>query len=225
MAHSAIREFWESSVFFGFFRKESWVDRADYESPKLTLAIIMIAGVLGGSLADPAAVIVGAERIGDSLSWLQSVGLGFAAAGIGTMVVANTRRQDRLSLFFFALLCGISFPAVIEAAKANLVKEEAREAAAKANTDKPNQLNAVVGEAKKNVDQLKNLPSTQSIELETGLLDGVSSVTDAVTETNRNETIAAIKSAKELAQKAEFEKLEQATDRALDEIRQPDTQK
>jgi hypothetical protein len=43
--------------------------------------------------------------------------LGMAAAGIGVFVLANTDLTNRYRLLFFAMICGLSFPIVIEGAR------------------------------------------------------------------------------------------------------------
>ena len=77
-----------------------------------TFTIILTAGTIGGLLSSEAFEIVGLAHQGDGDS-LKKMGLGIAAAGIGTLVVANSNRKDRLHLFFLALLFAITYPRVL----------------------------------------------------------------------------------------------------------------
>ncbi|WP_033074522.1 hypothetical protein [Sphingopyxis sp. MWB1] len=86
--------------------------------------LICVAGVIGGFLSDAAAWVAKTPSGQGLLLW-EKIGLGFAAAGIGTTVVANSRREDKLPFFFLALLCAISFPSVISAS----LQKKAAEAA------------------------------------------------------------------------------------------------
>lgn len=75
------------------------------------LLIILIAGSVGGVLAESAMKIVGGTPV--PLDMFGKIGLGIAAAGIGTLVLANSNRDDRIQLFFFALLCALTYPKII----------------------------------------------------------------------------------------------------------------
>lgn len=76
--------------------------------------LICIAGVFGGLLSDAAASIAKTPS-GEGLLLWQKTGLGVIAAGVGTTLIANSRRDDKLPFFFLALLCALSFPSVITA--------------------------------------------------------------------------------------------------------------
>lgn len=90
------------------------------------LLVICTAGVLGGALSESAYELAGSPlRPGGSL--LTRIGLGMIAAGLGTLILANSDRRDRLRLFFFALLCGLCYPSVIGQAMSD-VERRATEA-------------------------------------------------------------------------------------------------
>jgi predicted Fe-Mo cluster-binding NifX family protein len=61
---------------------------------------------------------------------------GICAAGIGVFVLANSNTADRFRLLFFSVVCGFSYPVVLEAAKS--VAPTASEATIKAAATKVN---------------------------------------------------------------------------------------
>lgn len=88
--------------------------------------VICTAGLLGGALSESAYELAGSPlRPGGSM--IARVGLGMVAAGLGTLILANSDRKDRLRLFFFALLCGMCYPSVIGQAMSD-VERRAKEA-------------------------------------------------------------------------------------------------
>ena len=88
--------------------------------------VICAAGLLGGALSESAYELAGSPlRPGGSMA--TRVGLGMVAAGLGTLILANSDRNDRLRLFFFALLCGMCYPSVIGQAMSD-VERRAKEA-------------------------------------------------------------------------------------------------
>ena len=80
-----------------------------------TLLTVVVGGVVGGILYR----ILGGD-VGD---WPGAAGYfvasfgGACAAGIGVFVLANSARNDHLRILFFSVVCGFSYPAVLEAAK------------------------------------------------------------------------------------------------------------
>jgi hypothetical protein len=97
-----------------------------FRGDSIPLFVICFAGILGGALSESAYELAGSPlRPGGSL--LTRIGLGMIAAGLGTLILANSDRRDRLRLFFFALLCGLCYPSVIGQAMSD-VERRATEA-------------------------------------------------------------------------------------------------
>lgn len=207
----------QDSVFKGFWNKESWIEE---KSPKTILLLIIIAGFLGGTLAESAAAVSGSQWTGAQLSWGEAIGLGFAAAGVGTLVVANTRRNDYLSFFFFALLCAISFPAVIKAGMEDLWEKETENTASQAkNAKTPNEYAATLGRAKELAPESSALPVKQAVDLEVGLIDGIKAIEDTSVTNSRDEAVQVIEEAKEFGESAGFERLADQANEALTRLR------
>jgi hypothetical protein len=78
--------------------------------------VICTAGLLGGALSESAYELAGSPlRPGGSM--ITRVGLGMVAAGLGTLILANSDRKDRLRLFFFASVIGQAMSDVERRAK------------------------------------------------------------------------------------------------------------
>lgn len=76
---------------------------------------VSVGGALGGLLY----WITGGKSGGtsDIVSFFISTFGGACAGGIGVFVLANSETTNRLRLMFFAMICGLSYPVVLEAAK------------------------------------------------------------------------------------------------------------
>jgi hypothetical protein len=97
-----------------------------FRGDSIPFVIICTAGLLGGALSESAYELAGSPlRPGGSI--FSRIGLGMIAAGLGTLILANSDRRDSLRLFFFALLCGLCYPSVIGQAMSD-VERRATEA-------------------------------------------------------------------------------------------------
>ena len=87
--------------------------------------LVALGGLLGGLLQPVAAKLSPKASDQSNISFLYSGLLGIAAAGISVYVIAHTKTDEALPLFFFALLCGLGFPAVIASAVDGIGKKTA----------------------------------------------------------------------------------------------------
>jgi hypothetical protein len=102
------------------------------KASELNLGIVMLGGLLGGMLQPVYARLNPDKPNPTSGNSAWSALLGVAAAGISIYVVANSETDDPVRLLFFALLCGLAFPAVLTSAVDSVSKrtqDAAREVA------------------------------------------------------------------------------------------------
>lgn len=92
--------------FFGTFKKD------DVTGIKL----VALGGLLGGALQPIVAKLNPAQANPTYLNVVFGPLLGVAAAGITVFVLANSKTEDKMRLFFFSLLCGLAFPSVLTSA-------------------------------------------------------------------------------------------------------------
>lgn len=103
--------------------------------------VVIIGGVLGGLLQPIVAKLNPNAQDPENKTFFLSPLLGVAAAGISIYVLANSNTEDPLRLLFFALLCGLAFPAVLTSAVDNVgrkttsVQREVTEIAERAKAD------------------------------------------------------------------------------------------
>ena len=98
------------------------------------VTVVVSAGAVGGFLVSAAAFVEPAtfSAFGPA-SWfklvLLPICLGCIAAGIGVFVLVDTDTTNKVRMFFFAAICGLSSQAVIDSGK-NLVTGDARKTGA-----------------------------------------------------------------------------------------------
>lgn len=80
------------------------------------LGIVVFGGLLGGLLQPVVARLNPKSEDPTTQSYFLSPLLGIAAAGISIYVLANSDTTQPMRLLFFALLCGLAFPAVLSSA-------------------------------------------------------------------------------------------------------------
>jgi len=96
-----------------------------FKGDSMPFFVICLAGLMGGALSESAFNLAGARVLtGSDLP--TRMALGMVAAGVGTLILANSDRRDRLRLFFFAMLCGLCYPNVIGQAMSD-VERRAKE--------------------------------------------------------------------------------------------------
>ena len=86
------------------------------------LGVVILGGLLGGLLQPVVAKLNPKSEDPTAQSYLLSPILGVAAAGISIYVLANSNPNDSLRLLFFALLCGLAFPAILASAVDNMTR-------------------------------------------------------------------------------------------------------
>jgi hypothetical protein len=84
------------------------------------LGVVILGGLLGGLLQPVVAKLNPRADNPSGGAYWQSPLLGVAAAGISIYVLAHTDTKDAMPTLFFALLCGLAFPAVLTAAVDNV---------------------------------------------------------------------------------------------------------
>ena len=84
------------------------------------LGIVVLGGLLGGLLQPVVAKLNPRSEDPPIGAYWQSPLLGVAAAGISVYVLAHSNTHDAIPLLFFALLCGLAFPAVLTSAVDNI---------------------------------------------------------------------------------------------------------
>lgn len=115
--------------------------------------IVLISGMIGGVLAGPVQALF---RTGGNLTIFAFPPLSFwqyalfavfgaLAAGFSIYMAANSRRDDLLHLFFFAMSCGIGFPAVLLDTQTKVAKE---------TQQKIESVDTIVGDRKQPIDKV-----------------------------------------------------------------------
>jgi hypothetical protein len=110
------------------------------------LWIVVFGGFIGGLLQPVVSRLNPRTPAPETSHYLLGPLLGIAAAGISVFVLANSKTDDALRLLFFALLCGLAFPAILTSAVDNVskrtdeVRKEVAEIADKARSNDPTQL-------------------------------------------------------------------------------------
>lgn len=87
---------------------------------KANLGVVIFGGLLGGLLQPVVAKLNPRSSDPSPGTYWQSPLLGVAAAGISIYVLAHTNTGETMATLFFALLCGLAFPAVLTAAVENV---------------------------------------------------------------------------------------------------------
>lgn len=113
--------------FFGTFKKDEVTG----------IKLVAVGGFIGGVLQPIVATLNPAQANPTGLHILFGPLLGVAAAGITVFVLANSKTEDKMRLFFFSLLCGLAFPAVLTSAveSVNAQSKEVAERAAAIATE------------------------------------------------------------------------------------------
>ena len=97
----------------GMFQKKGWF--TGFGLDPYVLLLVCIGGLIGGLLY----VSTGGD-LGDNdgiAGYFVACFGGICAAGIGVFVLANSNTEDRFRLLFFSVVCGFSYPVVLEAAR------------------------------------------------------------------------------------------------------------
>lgn len=87
---------------------------------KANLGVVVFGGLLGGLLQPVVARLNPRTTNPPRATYWQSPLLGVAAAGISIYVLAHTKTDEMMPTLFFALVCGLAFPAVLTAAVDNV---------------------------------------------------------------------------------------------------------
>jgi len=99
----------------------------------VNFGVVIFGGLVGGLLQPVVARLRPNAENPPTSSYWQSPLLGVAAAGISIYVLADSNTKEPLRILFFALLCGLAFPAVLTTAVDNIsrrTREVTREVAA-----------------------------------------------------------------------------------------------
>ena len=96
------------------------IDTFLHAAAAANLGVVILGGLLGGLLQPVVAKLNPKAQNPSSGAYWQSPLLGVAAAGISIYVLAHTNTHDTMPTLFFALLCGLAFPAVLTAAVDNI---------------------------------------------------------------------------------------------------------
>jgi hypothetical protein len=97
------------------------------------LVLVVGGGCLGGLMLR-LMVYSGLVKVDHALEWYTAFALGGAAAGISVFLLANCRLDEKLRLLFFSILCGMTFPSILQAA----MKDAQSTAVKKAEADSEN---------------------------------------------------------------------------------------
>lgn len=118
-------------------------DKASH--PKTVLIWIVVAGAVGGVAANIS--VFGEPTVlaaFSAASWFKYVLipmlLGALAAGIGVYVLTKADTTDLIRTFFFAVICGLAFPQIIDNAKRTVSGQAVEEATARALNDSAREL-------------------------------------------------------------------------------------
>lgn len=90
------------------------------------LWVVAFGGFLGGALQPVVAKLNPKSPDPTTENFLLAPLLGVAAAGISIYALANSKTDDVMHLLFFALLCGLAFPAVLSSAVDNIGRNTAQ---------------------------------------------------------------------------------------------------
>ena len=93
--------------------KNNWF--TGFELDPYVLLLVCIGGLVGGLLYVATGGDLGDNE--DILGYIVACFGGICAAGIGVFVLANSNTEDRFRLLFFSVVCGFSYPVVLEAAR------------------------------------------------------------------------------------------------------------
>jgi hypothetical protein len=109
---------------------------AGFKLDPYVLLLVCFGGLIGGLLFVATSSDFGAA--GGIRAVLVACFGGICAAGIGVFVLANSNTADRFRLLFFSVVCGFSYPVVLEAAKSvapTASEASIKDAAVKVNRD------------------------------------------------------------------------------------------
>ena len=84
------------------------------------LGLVVIGGLIGGLLQPVFARLNPRNDDPPLINFIFSPILGIAAAGISIYVIANSDPNAPMRILFFALLCGLAFPAILTSAVDNV---------------------------------------------------------------------------------------------------------
>lgn len=90
------------------------------EASEANLGLVIIGGLIGGLLQPIFARLNPRSDDPPAINFLFSPILGIAAAGISIYVIANSDTDAPMRILFFALLCGLAFPAILTSAVDNV---------------------------------------------------------------------------------------------------------
>ena len=114
----------------GVFGKTGWF-RTGFGLDPFVLVLVCFGGLMGGLLYVATGGDLGLNK--GVAGYLVACFGGICAAGIGVFVLANSNTTDRFRLLFFSVVCGFSYPVVLEAAR-NVAPTASEEAIAEART-------------------------------------------------------------------------------------------
>ncbi len=107
------------------------------EASKANLGVVVVGGLIGGLLQPIYQRLSEDHPDPPSTGYLANALLGLAAAGITVYVATDARHEDAIRLLFFAMLCGLAFPSVLNSAVSGLGKrtEDVQRSVAKIASD------------------------------------------------------------------------------------------
>lgn len=86
------------------------------------LGLVIAGGLIGGLLQPVFAKLNPRSDDPPNINFLFAPILGVAAAGISIYVIANSDTDAPMRILFFALLCGLAFPAILTSAVDNVAR-------------------------------------------------------------------------------------------------------
>jgi hypothetical protein len=191
--------------------KDLWVKISQKISLGGELVWVLLGGALGGALAPAVVLILKSDtqnpaKLGSLWNWIGSsdsssnMVMGAIAAGITVYVVSKREGDPKKALFFFSVICGLTFQTILTAVTNPNSQSE--------SAIKKSEVGAEIAQAPKNVAEANTAANVAADAVSDAPASQVDAATRAAVSTNVQKTIAGLEQAQQTASgadRAQFE--------------------